>query len=71
MNVWKWLADRVYAACAAGFTRFAQEFDPQNPPPTFEALRERAEQGDAGGQAGPHDAGAAQPPAVTSYNEAD
>lgn len=35
------------------------------------ALRERAEQGDAGGQAGPHDAGAAQPPAVTSYNEAD
>jgi hypothetical protein len=43
MNVWKWLSDRVYAACAAGFTRFAQEFDPQNPPPSFEALRERAE----------------------------
>ena len=35
------------------------------------ALRERAERGEPVGQDGRRDVGDAQPPAVTSYNEAD
>lgn len=42
MNLFKWLSDRVYDACAAGFLRFAVEVDPDNPPPSLKALKERA-----------------------------